>query len=98
MSDKVDAVTHVMGSNPLPTFTKPEPPPNPPRMSVELRPFTVPNYVTQVTPARPRQEGFAESPKYALAEIDAETLARLCDEFRRAVFEKAGKADPSRRD
>jgi hypothetical protein len=70
----------------------------PRRFVVELRPFTVPNYVIQVTPARPRQEGFVEAPKYALTELDADTLAQLCDDFRKSVFEKAGKPDPSRRD
>jgi hypothetical protein len=44
-----------------------------------LRPFTVPNFVIQVTPARAREEGFGEAPKYALAELDAWTLAELCD-------------------
>jgi hypothetical protein len=65
------------------------------RKSVELRPFTVPNYVLQVEPPRQRQDGFREAPKYALADLDVETLDQLCWEFRRAVFEKAGKPDPS---
>jgi hypothetical protein len=47
--------------------------------NVELRPFTVPNFVIQVTPARAHEEGFREAPKYALAELDAWTLAELCD-------------------
>ncbi len=66
-------------------------------MKIELRGFTVPNFVIQVVPPRPRQEGFTEAPKYALAEIPAEDLASLCDDFRAAVFAKAGKADPESR-
>ena len=61
-----------------------------------LKPFTVPNYVIAVQAARPRQEGFAEAPKYALSEIPAETLSDLCDRFREEVFRKAGVADPAR--
>lgn len=65
---------------------------------IELRPFTVPNYVIQVMPPRPRQDGpNFEAPKYALADLDAETLAQLCDEFRAEVFSKANKQDPRRR-
>ena len=33
-------------------------------------------------------------PKWALAEVDAETLATMCEDFRKEVFRKAGKADP----
>lgn len=65
-------------------------------MKVELRPFMVPNFVIQVTPAAPRQQGLREAPCYSLDEVDADTLARMCDEFRAAVFAKAGKADPAK--
>jgi len=64
-------------------------------MTVKLKPFQTPNYVIQEVPARPRQEGMIEAPKYALAELDAETLAGLCDQFRADVFKKAGVADPA---
>ncbi len=60
----------------------------------ELQPFTVPNYVIVKMPPRPRQDGFVESPKYALAELTPDVLAVLCDEFRAAVFAKAGRRDP----
>jgi hypothetical protein len=65
--------------------------------NVELQPFTVPNYVRQSMPPVKRQDGWHEAPIHPLGDLDAETLAQLCDDFRRAVFEKAGKADPSRR-
>lgn len=56
---------------------------------VELRPFTIPNFVIQVVPARPRQEGFSEAPKYHLSELSNETLSSMCNEFRDGVFAKA---------
>lgn len=63
-------------------------------MNIKLRPFQVPDFVIAETPARPRQEGFVGSPSWPLAEVDAETLAEMCDAFRYAVFCKAGKTDP----
>jgi hypothetical protein len=65
-------------------------------VKIELRQFTVPNYVIQVVPARPRQEGFKEAPAYPLSEVDAGTLANMCSDFRAAVFAKAGKPDPAK--
>lgn len=64
------------------------------KIEIELLPMRVPNVVIQKTDARPRQEGMVEAPKYALKDIDPATLARLCDQFRADVFEKAGKIDP----
>ena len=64
------------------------------KMTVELQPFGTPNYVIQKMAPRPKQDGIVECPKYHLRELDAETLAGLCDQFRREIFEKAGKSDP----
>lgn len=64
-------------------------------MKIELKPWLTPNYVIAKTSPRPRQDGFQESPKWHLYEVDAEDLARQCDEFRREVFRKAGKTDPA---
>ena len=63
-------------------------------LNVQLQPFQVPNYVIQKEGVRPREESYHEAPRHRLADVDAETLARLCDEFRATVFEKAGKTDP----
>jgi hypothetical protein len=63
-------------------------------MKIALKPFTVPNYVIGEAPPRPRQDGWQEPPKWELGELDADTLSELCDDFRAAVFEKAGAADP----
>ena len=64
-----------------------------PVATLKLQPFTVPNFVLVQMPARPRQEGFREGLKFALSELDADTLAALCDQFRLTVFAKAGVAD-----
>ena len=63
---------------------------------VDLQPFMVPDCVSQNMPPVKRQDGWHPAPMHPLGDLDAETLAELCDDFRRAVFEKAGKADPSR--
>lgn len=57
---------------------------------VKLHPFAVPDYVFVETPPRPRQEGFAEGPKFHLKELSEETLNSLCDNFRKEVFRKSG--------
>lgn len=59
--------------------------------NVELRPFTVPNYVIQASTPRPREDGFVESPKFHIGELDVETLDQLCAQFRKDVFAKAEK-------
>ncbi|MEM7209548.1 MAG: hypothetical protein AAF434_17145 [Pseudomonadota bacterium] len=61
---------------------------------VKLQPFRTPNFVLVEDDTRPRQEGFQESPKYALSDLDATTLSQLCDKFREDVFKKADKVDP----
>lgn len=61
---------------------------------IKLRPFTVPNFVICEMPARPKQDGMVNPPKFALHELDDETLLSLCDEFKLAVMAKA-RADRS---
>lgn len=65
-------------------------------IEIELQPFTVPNFVLTVQAPRPKQDGIQETPKYALSDLDPNTLERLCNQFRDAVFEKAGKTQPPR--
>lgn len=62
-------------------------------MKIGLHPFTVPNYVIMVTPvlAPSNQQ---DPPKWALREVDADVLSKMCNDFRASVFEKAKKADP----
>jgi hypothetical protein len=64
-------------------------------MNVELNPWITPNFVTAKMPAMPRQEGFQYGPKWALKDLDAQTLSDQCDKFRAEIFKKAGKPDPS---
>ena len=61
---------------------------------VTLEPFMVPNFVRQEVLPRKRQDGLIEAPIYHLSDLDVETLSELCDDFRRKIFEKAGKGDP----
>ena len=61
---------------------------------IKLLPFKVPNFVLTEAQPKPRPEGFQKAPKYALCELDAETLEQMCEEFTRSVFEKAGKTRP----
>mgnify|MGYP000918097630 CR=1 FL=1 len=67
-------------------------------IQLELRPFTVPNYVVVANKARPRQDGmfFAQSGdnSFALRDLDDATLEHLCSEFREGVFKKAGRELP----
>ena len=55
---------------------------------VKLRPFSVPNFVIQETAPGLKQGGFKEPPKFALHELDTETLEALCVQFREDVFAK----------
>lgn len=67
------------------------------KLELELRPFTVPNFVLVDPPIK--QEGStvdSDATSYPLEAIDAETLDRMCDQFRDAVFKKAKKQQPAR--
>jgi len=66
-------------------------------MRIKLQPMRTPNFVLSKMPARAKEEGFKEGPKWALRKIPAEALSDLCDEFRREVFKKAKKDDPKTR-
>ena len=65
-------------------------------IELELKPFSVPNYVLTVPKIGERQDGLVEAPKYALKDLDVETLDQLCNEFRDSVFKKANKDQPTR--
>lgn len=59
-------------------------------IEIDLQPFSIPNFV------RPAENPDVTRDQLAipLSSLDSLTLSRLCDEFRRAVFEKAGKQQP----
>ena len=63
-------------------------------LKINVQPFTTPNFVLARMPPRLKQDGFAEAPKWALSEIDADVLSILCDDFRAEIFRKARKPDP----
>jgi len=65
-------------------------------MNIDPIPWITPNFVCLKMPARPRQEGFQPSPSIPLKDVDAETLSKLCDDFRAEVFSKACQADPKK--
>lgn len=66
------------------------------RMQVPIKPFTTPNFVILDIPERSKQAGFQELQCLPIKDVDVETLDKLCQDFREAVFTKAGKPDPSK--
>jgi len=60
-------------------------------VEIKLKPFATPNFVLVDEPPRTRDEGFTEGRKFALSELDVETLESLCWDFKKEVFKKAGK-------
>jgi hypothetical protein len=65
-------------------------------VEVDLAPFNVPDTVAVKGNAGLKQNGFVESRSMHLSELGAETLSGLCEEFKDAVFAKAGKGSRSR--
>lgn len=58
--------------------------------TVPLKPFNPPNYVLAA-----KKEGFIEKDhSFPLSDVSAQALSALCDDWRAAVFKKAGKTDP----
>lgn len=60
--------------------------------TIELQPVQVPNFVRPVAPVGKRQDGFKELPAIPVSDLSVDTLEAVCAEFRRGLFEKAGKA------
>ena len=60
------------------------------KIEVNLKPFIVPNFVV----ADEGKEGDDRS--WPLEALDAETLDRMCNDFRDGVFKKAKKQQPAR--
>lgn len=55
-------------------------------IEIDLEPFTVPNFA--------REKGRADATPIPLDLLSPETLWLMCNEFRAAVFKKAGKKFP----
>lgn len=64
-------------------------------VKLKLHPMNVPDFGIAMMPPRERQEGMVEAPKFHLRELEPDVLSQLCDDFRRNVFAKAEKSDPS---
>ena len=62
-------------------------------INIDIQPFSTPNFV--LATAKSGQNSGSET-SYPLSDFDPETLDRLCDQFRTAVFKKAGKNEPAR--
>lgn len=65
-------------------------------MIVKLKPFLTPNFVIPEAKPGARQEGWNPPTSIPLADVDAQELSDMCDQFRADVFRKAGKEDPLR--
>lgn len=64
------------------------------KIDVTLKPFTVPNFVLVEDPRPPDGTVEREAGSFPLEMVDPETLDRLCDDFKTAVFAKAKKSPP----
>jgi hypothetical protein len=59
-------------------------------IDLEIQPFEVP-FTVRIIPPEPCD---GTTGTLQIEDMTVETLARLCDQFRDSVFEKAGKRDP----
>ena len=61
---------------------------------VRYRKWQAPNFATQDTPPRPRQDGFREAPSTPVAELAPEVLNALAQAWLDDLYTKAGHAAP----
>ena len=66
------------------------------KIGVTLNQFQVPDFVLSVIRPCEGMTKHRDPLKFALAELDAGTIEKLCQEFTKAVFAKAGKCPPDR--
>ena len=62
-------------------------------IEIDFRPFTVPNFVVADNDMESRVAG-CENQSFPLSALSPETLDKMCEQFRRAVFDKAKKQQP----
>jgi len=67
------------------------------KMYFTIKPFMTPNYAVMEMPPRPKQDGAQSLPSFHIGELDLETLDRLAEQWRRELYEKAGKPLPEDR-
>jgi hypothetical protein len=58
---------------------------------VKIRPFSTPNFAIQEATPGFMPGSSKEPSKFALHELDTDTLEALCDQFRKDIFAKAEK-------
>lgn len=65
------------------------------KIEVEIKKFSVPNFVIVENKPQPKQEGFFIDPtkSFPLSDLNYDTLDNLCNTFRREAFEKAKLVD-----
>jgi hypothetical protein len=63
-------------------------------IEIRLKPFNIPHFVVVDGPTNPREKGLGEGRKLSLRELDTDTLSRMCNDFRKGVFKRAGKQEP----
>lgn len=64
-------------------------------IKIEIKPFLVPNFVlTTGRKGDTSSLGDAVDTTLPMSALDAETLERMCDDFRDSIFKKAGKSRP----
>jgi hypothetical protein len=61
--------------------------------SVEMKlvPWTAPNFARLEMPARPKQDGMSELPAIPVADLSAEALTMLAEQWLYDLYAKAGK-------
>lgn len=59
------------------------------RVKINIHPFAVPEYVVLETPPSTRQNGAQKAPQMTLGELDDETIAGLCGDFKASVLARA---------
>ena len=64
-------------------------------MNIELMPFDVPDKVYMKQDPDVRQDGFKSTISFDLDKVPVADLDVMCNNFRKAVFAKAGKIDPN---
>jgi hypothetical protein len=60
-------------------------------LRMKLKPWAVPNFATIELPPEPKQNGFRELPSIAVAELSADALSDLAEQWLTELYQKAGK-------
>lgn len=64
------------------------------KTTVRFKPFNVPNYARVETPAKPRQEGFQESPAISIEDLEPAVLDALAERWLDNLYASAKRPSP----